>query len=121
LLAGLIDAGEGFIKQKIDRVLCQRPRKKYALLLTSRQRSDRFFRFVGQADVLETVCRPSAFLWAGPANSSEPGIGAKQHGIQHRNRKVPVDIGSLRNIGDVGSQALERTSVKPDGPRISRY
>ena len=96
-----IDGVERLVQHDQPRILQQYPRKQHALHLPAGQRADAAVFESVEADGGERMrdLVPRSLADAAEKADRAPQAGADE--IEHRDRKAAIDIGGLRQIGDI--------------------
>jgi len=111
-------AFERFVQHDHGCVLQQHPRKQHALHLPARQRADIAAFKAGETNRCQRLRDPGArrFTDAAKKSGRAPQPGADE--VEHRDRKAAVDIGGLRQIGDIPDCRGQRSIDPASGLRI---
>jgi len=95
-----IDAGRRFIEQQHLRLLSQRARDKDALLLPTRQLSQRTMLVIEHSNVRERLKRNVSIGFPWTLQQPKHAIPPHHDGFEHGNGKVPIDRALLREIAN---------------------
>ncbi len=96
-----VDRVERLVEHDHARVLQQQAREQHALHLAARQRADRPLLEAGEADRRERLLDRVAHLAADAAEQAGAAPQPHRHHVVDVDRKAAVDLGDLRQIGDV--------------------
>lgn len=95
-----VNAGEGLVEEQDIGVLNQRPGDQYPLLLPPRQLIDPAVRERGEAEPVYRVSHNLAILRSRSPQPPQVNIPASHDQAANINRKSPIDIGQLWQVGD---------------------
>ena len=110
-----IDGGEGLVEQDHRAVLQQGAGEERALELPGGEAADRALLEAVESDRLQGLARGRAHGRTDAAEDADPAPMAELDHVEHRDRKAAIDVGLLRQVGDLG--APDRTELDPPGER----
>ena len=110
-----IDGGEGFVQQNHRAVLQQGAGEEGALELPGGEAPDRALLEARQPHGLQGLGRGRAHRRADAAEDADPAPVAKLDHVEDRDRKAAIDVGLLRQVGDLG--APDRAEIDAAGER----
>ena len=103
-----VDRGERLVEQDQARVLQQQPREQDALQLAARQRADHAPLEPGQPDRRQRLLDPRPLGAADAPKRPQPAPQAHRHEVADGDRERAVDLGQLRQVGDVAPRRGRR-------------
>src|SRR4051794_14003525 len=107
-----VDGRKGLVQQDDGSVLQDQARKQHPLELTGRQAADGTSLETLQADCTERALGLRALLARDAPKPADPVPVAEQHRLENRDRERAVDLGGLRQVGDL----RRRDALKLDVP-----
>ena len=119
-LGGRVHAGHGLIHKVQIGTLCECPREKHALLLSTGKLADLPLFQIQNPDAVQTLTRPGSLFATRAAEPSESAVGPHQDGIQRAHGKVPVDAFALWNVTDDFSHRVHRLPKHSDSAGCHR-
>ena len=109
-----IDAGHRLVHEVNVGLLSEGAGDEDALLLSAGELPDLAGRELGHADVFESATGDVSLLAAGATEPAEAAVGSHEDGFHDVDREVPIDGGTLRDVGDATTSFFNWLSLDLD-------
>ena len=115
-----IDGGEGFVEQDHRAVLQQGAGEEGALELAGGEAADRALaRSRSRPTASSAWAAAARMARADAAEDADPAPMAELDRIEDRDREAAIDVGLLRQVGDLGAPDAAPSSMRPASGRSS--